>query len=77
MLLVRPDFTIFDEVRKIKDFELFADLRLTGIGMIGVIHASEALDAIQRFIGKIELGYDSTYNRYSNFYSRRQDRKNI
>lgn len=56
LLLVRPDFTIFDEVRRIKDFELFADLRLTGIGMIGVIHAAEALDAIQRFIGKIELG---------------------
>ncbi len=56
LLLVRPDFTIFDEVRKVKDFELFADLRLTGIGMIGVIHASKALDAIQRFIGKIELG---------------------
>jgi len=56
LLLVRPDFTIFDEVRRIKDFELFADLRLTGIGMIGVIHANEALDAIQRFIGKIELG---------------------
>ena len=56
LLLVRPDFTIFDEVRKIKDFELFADMRLTGIGMIGVIHANKALDAIQRFIGKIELG---------------------
>ena len=56
LLLVRPDYTIFDEVRKIKDFELFADLRLTGIGMIGVIHANKALDAIQRFIGKIELG---------------------
>lgn len=56
LLLVRPDFTIFDEVRKIKDFELFADLRLTGIGMIGVIHANKALDAIQRFIGKIDLG---------------------
>ncbi len=56
LLLVRPDFTIFDEVRKMKDFEIFADLRLTGIGMIGVIHASKALDAIQRFIGKIELG---------------------
>ncbi|VFJ15420.1 PINc/VapC family ATPase [Candidatus Nitrosocosmicus franklandus] len=56
LLLVRPDFTIFDEVRRIRDFELFADLRLTGIGMIGVIHANEALDAIQRFIGKIELG---------------------
>ncbi len=56
LLLVRPDFTIFDEVRRIKDFELFADLRLTGIGMIGVIHANKALDAIQRFIGKIELG---------------------
>ena len=34
----------------------FADLRLTGVGMVGVVHANSPLDAIQRFIGKIELG---------------------
>ncbi|RNJ76520.1 MAG: ATPase [Nitrosopumilus sp. D6] len=56
LLLVRPDYTIFDEVRRREDFGTFADLRLTGVGMVGVIHASSPLDAIQRFIGKIELG---------------------
>lgn len=56
LLLVRPDYTIFDEVRLEKHFRIFADMRLSGIGMIGVVHASEAIDAIQRFIGKIELG---------------------
>jgi ATPase len=56
MLLVRPDYSIFDEVRKTKDFEVFADMRLAGIGMIGVVHASNAIDAIQRFMGRLELG---------------------
>jgi len=56
LLLVRPDYTIFDEVRQPKHFSIFADMRLSGVGMIGVIHSSKAIDAIQRFIGKIELG---------------------
>ncbi len=56
LLLVRPDYTIFDEVRRREDFRTFADLRLTGVGMVGVVHANSPLDAIQRFIGKIELG---------------------
>ena len=56
LLLVRPDYSIFDEVRKPKDFKVFSDLRLAGVGMIGVVHASKAIDAIQRFIGKIEMG---------------------
>lgn len=56
LLLVRPDYTIFDEVRRKEDFEVFADLRMTGVGMIGVVHANTPIDAIQRFIGKIELG---------------------
>lgn len=56
LLLVRPDYTIFDEVRRRKDFEVFSDMRLAGVGMVGVIHASSPLDAIQRFIGKVELG---------------------
>ena len=56
LLLVRPDYTIFDEVRRREDFRIFSDLRLTGVGMVGVVHASTPLDAIQRFIGKIELG---------------------
>lgn len=56
LLLVRPDYTVFDEVRRREDFVTFADLRLTGVGMVGVVHANSPIDAIQRFIGKIELG---------------------
>jgi ATPase len=56
LLLVRPDYSVFDEVRKTRDFEIFSDLRLAGVGMIGVVHSSQAIDAIQRFMGRIELG---------------------
>lgn len=56
LLLVRPDYTVFDEVRRTKDFMIFSDMRLAGVGMVGVVHASEAIDAIQRFIGRVELG---------------------
>jgi len=56
LLLVRPDYTVFDEVRKTRDFNVFVDMRLAGVGMIGVVHASDAIDAIQRFIGRVELG---------------------
>jgi ATPase len=56
LLLVRPDYTIFDEVRKGDDFVVFADMRLAGVGMVGVVHASSPLDAVQRFIGRVELG---------------------
>ncbi len=56
LLLVRPDYTIFDEVRRREDFEVYSDLRLTGVGMVGVVHANSPIDAIQRFVGKIELG---------------------
>ncbi len=56
MLLVRPDYTIYDEVRKTKDFYVFADMRMAGVGMIGVVHATRAVDAIQRLIGRVELG---------------------
>jgi len=56
LLLSRPDYTIFDEMRDTKDFELYTDLRLAGIGMVGVIHATTPIDAIQRFINRVELG---------------------
>lgn len=56
LLLSRPDYTIYDEMRNPSDFELFADLRLAGVGMVGVVHATKPIDAIQRFIGKIEMG---------------------
>lgn len=56
LLLSRPDYTVFDEMRDDEDFKLYKDLRLAGIGMIGVVHATSPIDAIQRFIGRVELG---------------------
>ncbi len=56
LLLVRPDYTVFDEIRRSRDFQVFTDMRLAGVGMIGVVHASDPVDAIQRFIGRVELG---------------------
>ena len=56
LLLVRPDYTIYDEVRKTNDFKVFADMRMAGVGMVGVVHASRAIDALQRLIGRVELG---------------------
>ena len=56
LLLVRPDYVVFDEVRRSEDFKVYADMRLAGIGLIGVTHANRAIDAIQRLIGRVELG---------------------
>jgi ATPase len=56
LLLSRPDYVIFDEMRNNEDFNLYIDLRLAGVGMVGVIHATSPFAAIQRFIHRIELG---------------------
>ncbi|PSQ23847.1 ATPase [Halobacteriales archaeon QS_9_67_17] len=56
LLMVRPDYTVYDEVRKTADFRTFADMRLAGVGMIGVVHATRAIDALQRLVGRVELG---------------------
>ncbi len=56
LLLVRPDYTIYDELRKNNDFNIFADMRLAGVGMIGVVHATRPIDAIQRIASRVELG---------------------
>ena len=56
VLLMRPDYVIYDELRKTKDFETYSDLRLAGIGLIGVVHATQAIDGIQRFIKRVDLG---------------------
>jgi len=56
LLLVRPDYTVYDEVRKTDDFEVFSDMRMAGVGMVGVVHASRAIDALQRLVGRVELG---------------------
>lgn len=58
LLLVRPDYVIYDELRKDSDFEAYSDLRSAGVGMVGIVHAGSAIDAIQRLIlgGRVELG---------------------
>ncbi|MFV2014393.1 MAG: ATPase, T2SS/T4P/T4SS family [Candidatus Heimdallarchaeota archaeon] len=56
LLLMRPDYVIFDEIRKNLDFTVYTDMRLAGVGMVGVIHATQPIDAIQRFVSRIELG---------------------
>ena len=56
LLLSRPDYTVFDEMRKTKDFQVFADMRMAGIGLVGVVHATKGIDALQRLVGRVELG---------------------
>ncbi len=56
MLLVRPDHVVYDEVRTTNDFTTFADMRLAGIGLFGVTHANRPIDAVQRLIGRVDLG---------------------
>ncbi len=56
LLLSRPDYTVYDELRNKSDFDLYKDLRLTGIWLVGVIHATKPVDSIQRFLGTIEMG---------------------
>ena len=56
LLLVRPDYTIYDELRQTSDFKVYTDLRLAGVGMAGVTHATKPVDAIQRLLGRIDMG---------------------
>jgi len=55
LLLVRPDFVIFDELRKNEDFTIFGDMSLAGLGMVGVIHANSVRDAVQRFADRVDF----------------------
>jgi ATPase len=56
LMLIRPDFVIFDELRKNEDFRTFADMRLAGMGMVGVVHATDVRDALQRFSDRVDYG---------------------
>ena len=56
LLLVRPDYTVYDEMRQTHDFQVFADMRLAGVGLVGVVHATRGIDSLQRLIGRVELG---------------------
>ncbi|KAF5082785.1 MAG: PINc/VapC family ATPase [Methanoculleus horonobensis] len=54
LLLVRPDYVIFDELRKNEDFTVYADMRLAGMGMVGVVHAMEVHDCLRRFCDRVD-----------------------
>ncbi len=53
LLLVRPDYVIFDGLHKNEDFPTFSDMQLAGIGMIGVMHAESPQGALQRFCNRV------------------------
>ena len=56
LFLSRPDNIIFDEIRDTPDFKLYTDLRLAGSNCLGVLHSASPIDAVQRFIGRLETG---------------------
>ena len=55
LLLSRPDYVFFDEIRNHKDFWFYSDLRLSWIWMVWIVHATKPIDAIQRFVWKLDL----------------------
>lgn len=56
LFLSRPDTIVFDEIRDTLDFKLYADIRLAGSNCLGVLHASSPINAVQRFISRIDTG---------------------
>ncbi len=55
LTLLRPDYVIFDEMRRSEELSVFADLRLSGIKVIGGLHAKSALDAMIRLSSLVDL----------------------
>ena len=56
LFLGRVDNILFDEMRDTPDFRLYSDLRLAGSECIGVVHSSSPIDAVQRFITRMDVG---------------------
>jgi len=56
LFLSRPDYILFDEIRDTPDFELYTDLKLGAANVIGVLHSASPIDAIQRFVSRLEVG---------------------
>ncbi len=56
LFLSRPDFITFDEMRDTPDFNLYVDLRLSGCSLLGVLHSASPIDAVQRFVTRLETG---------------------
>lgn len=56
VMLLRPDYVIYDELHRTEDFRVFADMRLAGVGMIGVLHAENVHAALLRFLNRVDFG---------------------
>lgn len=56
LFLSRPDYILFDEIRDTPDFTLYTDLKLGAANVIGVLHSASPIDAIQRFVSRLEVG---------------------
>lgn len=56
LFLSRPDYIIFDEMRDTPDFQLYIDIRLAGSNVLGVLHSATPIDAVQRFIRRLDTG---------------------
>ncbi len=56
LFLSRPDYIIFDEMRDTPDFQLYIDIRLAGSNVLGVLHSATPIDAVQRFIKRLDTG---------------------
>ncbi|MDD4132718.1 MAG: PINc/VapC family ATPase [Methanocorpusculum sp.] len=55
LTLLRPDYVVFDEMRRSDELAVYADLRLSGIKVIGGLHAKSALDAMIRLSSLVDL----------------------
>ncbi|MDE4909074.1 PINc/VapC family ATPase [Methanogenium marinum] len=55
LVLMRPDYVIFGGIRIEEDFQVYADMRLAGIGTIGVVHSHTPSAVLQRFINRIDF----------------------
>lgn len=55
LTLLRPDYVVFDEMRRSEELAVFADLRLSGIRVIGGLHARSAPDALIRLASLVDL----------------------
>ncbi len=56
VMMLRPDYVVYDELRRTEDFRVFADMRLAGVGMIGVLHAENVHAALRRFLNRVDFG---------------------
>ncbi len=56
VMMLRPDYVVYDELRRTEDFRVFADMRLAGVGMIGVLHAEDVHAALLRFLSRVDFG---------------------